>query len=300
MTAAKPALRGIYPPITTPFAPDGTLAVERLGENVQKYNPTRLAGYVVVGSTGESVYLREEEKLRVWETVREMADPSKLLIAGTGLEATADTIALTQRAAKLGYAVALVKTPHYFKPQMNDAALERHFRAVADGSPIPIVIYSVPQFTGIAVETALLEHLADHPNILGIKESSGNVERVTQMVTRVPASFSVLVGSASTLYPSLCLGARGGVLAAACIWPELFVALYETFCRDDHQRARELQQKVLPAVKTIVATYGVAGIKYAMDLCGYYGGPARLPLQPLDAKAQQEVQAVVRALETVR
>lgn len=298
MNTQRPMLGGIYPPITTPFAADGTLALDRLAENIRKYNRTKLAGYVVVGSTGESVYLREEEQLRVWEAACAAADPNKLLIAGTGLEATAETIALTRRAAELGYHVALIKTPHYFKPQMSEAVLEHHFVTVADASPIPILIYSVPQFTGLAVETPLVVRLAEHPNIIGIKESSGNVERVAQMIAATPTGFSVLIGSASTLYPSLSLGARGGILAAACAWPEIFTAIYESFCRGEHERARALQQKVISAVKLVTSVYGIAGLKYAMDLRGYYGGPTRLPLLPPDGTAQQELAAVVRALES--
>ncbi|MFQ5927210.1 MAG: dihydrodipicolinate synthase family protein [Terriglobia bacterium] len=297
MNARKPTLRGIYPPLTTPFALDGTLALDRLRENIGKYNQTKLTGYVVVGSTGESVYLREEEKLRVWETVRNAADSTKLLIAGTGQEATAETIALTQRAADLGYRLALVRTPHYFKSQMDDRALERHFRTVADASPIPILIYSVPQFTGLAVEALLVARLAEHPNIIGIKESSGNLERIAQIIAATPETFSVLVGSASTLYPSLNLGAGGGILAAACAWPELLITLYEAVWQSEHNRARALQQKVLPAVKLVTSVYGIAGLKYAMDLRGYYGGPTRLPLLPLENKAQEELAALVRALE---
>ena len=297
MNLPVPRLHGIYPPLTTPFAPDGTLALDRLAENVRKYNQTKLAGYVVVGSTGESVYLREEEKLRVWETVRKAADRNKLLIAGTGVEATAETIALTRLAAELGYGVALVKTPHYFKPQMNEAALERHFRAVADASPIPVLIYSVPQFTGLAVEAPWVARLAEHRNILGIKESSGNVERVAQIIAATPDTFTVLVGSATTLYPSLALGARGGVLAAACAWPEIFTALYEAYCSGNHDRARQLQQKVIPAVKLAVSVYGVPGLKYVMELRGYHGGPARAPFLPLDEQAKQELAGVARRLE---
>jgi len=300
MTTTNLLLRGIFAPITTPFAPDGTLALDRLRENVQKYNQTKLAGYVVVGSTGESVYLREEEKLRVWETVRDTAAADKFLIAGTGVESTAETIALCEHAARLGYRVALVKTPHYFKPQMTEAALERYFRAVADASKVPILIYSVPQFTGVAVEAALVARLAQHPNIVGIKESSGNVERVAQIIAATPESFSVLGGSGTTLYPSLTLGARGGILAAACVWPEWFTALYEAFCQGDYDRARDLQQRLLPAVKLLVSVHGVTGIKQAMDLRGYYGGPARPPLLPLTESARAEIAAVVRSLEAAK
>lgn len=297
MTTSNFVLRGIFAPITTPFASDHTLALERLRENVQKYNQTKLAGYVVVGSTGESVYLREEEKLRVWETVRNTAAADKLLIAGTGMESTAETIALTERAASLGYRVALVKTPHYFKPQMTEAALEHYFCAVANASKIPILIYSVPQFTGVAVEAALVARLAQHSNIIGIKESSGNVERVAQIIAATPEPFSLLAGSATTLYASLALGARGGILAAACAWPEWFTSLYEAFWQGDHDRARELQQKILPAIKLVVSACGVSGVKHAMNLRGYYGGPARPPLLPLAEHERAEIASIVRSLE---
>lgn len=295
--STPPVLRGIFPPLTTPFGRDASLALDRLKENIARYNRTQLAGFVVAGSTGESVYLGEEEKLRVWETVRNAADASKLLIAGTGMEATGETIALTRRAADLGYRVALVKTPHYFKPQMTDDALQRHYRAVADASPIPILIYSVPQFTGLNVGPALVARLAEHPNIIGIKDSAGNVDQVRETVGSVPESFAVLVGSASTLYPSLQVGARGAILAAACAWPEIFTAMYTAFCQGEHEQAQRLQEKVIPAVKAVTTVYGIAGLKYAMELRGYYGGPTRLPLLPLDHRAEEELAGHVRALE---
>lgn len=289
-------LRGIFPPITTPFDALGTVALDPLRENIRKYNQTGLAGYVVVGSTGESVYLREDEKLLVWETVREAAAPEKMLIAGTGLESTAETIALTRRAASLGYQVAMVKTPHYFKPQMTEAALEEHFRRVADASPIPILIYSVPQFTGLVVEAGLVARLSEHPNIIGIKESSGNVERVTRMVGESRAGFQVLVGSAPTLYPSLAIGAAGAVLAAACALPQLCVAIYEAFQRGNHESARRLQHELIGPALAVTAKHGIAGLKYAMDLIGYYGGPVRAPLLPVSAEAQTELRTMFAPL----
>ncbi|MGH9789140.1 MAG: dihydrodipicolinate synthase family protein, partial [Candidatus Acidiferrales bacterium] len=214
-------LKGIFPPLTTPFAADGSVELQALAANVQKYNRTGLAGYVVIGSTGESVYLSEDEKLKIWGVVHGAADSDKVLIAGTGCESTTETIGLTKRAAGLGYQTALVRTPAYFKPQMTAAALERHFCAVADASPIPVLIYSVPQFTGLKVEAPLVARLAEHPNIAGLKESSGDVKLIAEILALVPADFQVLVGSASTLYPSLSLGAHGAILAVACALPEL-------------------------------------------------------------------------------
>src|SRR3970282_2163438 len=221
MNLPVPRLHGIYPPLTTPFAPDGTLALDRLAENIQKYNQSKLAGYVVVGSTGESVYLREAEKLQVFEAARAAAAPGKILIAGTGCESTAETLELTRRAAGLGYGAALVRTHAYFKSQMTEAALERHYRAVADASPIPVLVYSVPQFTGLGVSAALVVRLAAHPNIAGLKESSGDVRLIGEIARQAPPEFTVLVGSASAFYPALSEGARGAVLAVACAVPEI-------------------------------------------------------------------------------
>lgn len=292
----SPSYHGIFPPLTTPFAADASVDLTALAENSKKYNRTKLAGYVVVGSTGESVYLREEEKLKIWETVRAAADPAKILIAGTGREATRDTIELTRRAAALGYQAALVRTPAYFKPQMTDAVLEHHFRAVADASPIPVLIYSVPQFTGVGVTPGLVARLAEHPNIAGIKESSGNVQLVGEILRLAPPTFQVLVGSATTLYPSLCLGVRGGVLAVACVLPELCVELYLAASQGDHARARSLQQRLLEPTVAVTSRFGIAGLKFAMELRGYAGGLSRLPLLPLDDAAKSELTRIFRDL----
>lgn len=297
MTSAPLNLRGIFPPLTTPFAADESLDLRALEANIQKYNRTKLAGYVVVGSTGESVYLREEEKLRVFEAARRAAAPDKVLIAGTGCEATAETISLTCRAAELGYHAALVRTPAYFKSQMTDAALERHFRAVADASPIPVLIYSVPQFTGLGVTAPLVARLAGHPNIVGLKESSGNVQLVGEILRLVPPDFQVLVGSASTLYPSMCLGALGAILAVACVLPEMCVELYQAFCQGDHARARAWQQRLLEPAAAVTSRFGIAGLKFVMELRGYAGGPVRAPLAPLDDAAQAELTRIFRALD---
>ena len=290
-------LNGIFPPLTTPFAADGSVELQALAAIVQKYNRTGLAGYVVIGSTGESVYLSEDEKVRIWETVRGAADSGKVLIAGTDCESTAETIALTRRAAGLGYHAALVRTPAYFKSQMTAAALERHFRAVGDASPIPILIYSVPQFTGLKVEAPLVARLTEHPNIAGLKESSGDVQLIAEIRRTTPADFQVLVGSASVLYPALCIGAQGAVLAVACALPELCVELYRTACAGDHARARVLQQKLLEPTAAVTSRFGIAGLKFAMELRGYVGGAPRPPLLPLDDAARAEIKRILSALD---
>ncbi len=292
-------LHGISPPLTTPFTNDGELALDHLRENVARYNRTKLAGYIVIGSTGESVLLSRDEAERVWGTVREAAAADKALIAGTGVESTAETIDRTNRAAALGYQVALVKTPHYYKPQMTPEAELEHFLRVADAARIPILIYSVPQFTGLAVEATLVARLAEHPNIIGIKESSGNVQRVGEIIHAAPPTFQTLVGSATTLYPSLVIGAVGGILAVACALPELCVELYEAARAGDAERARALQHRLLLPTIKFVAELGISGLKYAIDRVGYYGGPARRPLLPLTDAQKREVEAVLASVDAV-
>ncbi len=297
MTSTAPLnLRGIFAPVTTPFSADGGIELGAFRANLERYNRTGLVGYVVVGSTGESVYLREKEKAGLWDAAREVA-AGKLVIAGTGCEATAETIELTRRAADAGCHAALVRNPSYFKSQMTHAALEHHFRGVADASPIPVILYSVPQFTGLGLEAPLVARLAEHPNIIGIKESSGNVQLVADILRLAPGSFQTLVGSGTTLYPSLCLGAQGAILAVACVLPELCVELYQAHCRGDHERARRLQQHLHEPTLAVTSRWGIAGLKFAMELRGYAGGLPRPPLLPLAEPAREELRRIFAAFE---
>jgi 4-hydroxy-2-oxoglutarate aldolase len=295
-------LEGIFSALTTSFSADGTVALDKLRENIGRYNQTKLTGYLSTGSTGESVLLEYEEIERIWMATREAAAPDKVLIAGTGVESTAQTIARTRRAAEIGFHAALVKTPHFFKSQMTAAALEGHYRRVADASPIPVLIYSVPQYTGLPIGAGLVARLAEHPNIVGIKESSGDVQLTAEIVHATPAEFKVLVGSGTTLSASLLLGAAGGIQALACFLPELCVEIYEASRAKDSSRASRLQHSVLSASRRIVGEMGPAGVKAAMDCAGYYGGDPRPPLLSL-SQAQKtvveaEFAAVGAALET--
>ncbi|MBI1749811.1 MAG: dihydrodipicolinate synthase family protein [Acidobacteria bacterium] len=289
-------LHGIFPPVTTPFNQDGSLALDRLRENISRYNGTGVAGYVVIGSTGESVLLSRAEIEQVWAAAREAAADDKILIAGTGVDSTAETIDRTNRAAELGYHVALVKTPYYYKPQMTAEVHAEHYLRVADAARIPLLIYSVPQFTGVAVEAPLVARLGQHPNIIGIKESSGVVQRVGEILHLAPAGFQTLVGSATTFYPSMALGAVGGILAVADIFPELCVELYDACVAGDPARARARQERLLEPTMTLVAKLGIPGVKYAMDRVGYYGGPARRPLLPLNEAQRAESERVLEAV----
>jgi 4-hydroxy-2-oxoglutarate aldolase len=290
-------LSGVFPALTTPFGSDGSVSLSGLKHNIQQYNQIGVAGYVAIGSTGESVLLTSAEVEGVLAAVKESAAKGKTLIAGTGAESTAETIVRTKRAAALGYDVALVKTPYYYKPSYKPEVLIAHYRRVADESPIPVMLYSVPQFTGIALEPPEIAALAEHPNIIGIKDSSGNVQRVAETIATVPSAFQVLVGSASTVYPSLTIGARGAILALACALPEKCVALFELVRQGRHEKARELQFLLARASKLLVSECGIAGVKFAMDQRGYRGGLPRLPLLPLHDEQKKRLSELMASFE---
>lgn len=290
-------LSGVYPALTTPFAADGSVSLPDMKHNIERYNHTGLRGYVVLGSTGENVLLSPSEMDGLLATVKEAAGSDKRLIAGTGAESTAETIERTKRAAEFGYQLALVKTPYYYKPMYKPETYIAHYRRVADASPIPVLLYSVPIFTGVALEAPEVATLAEHPNIIGMKDSSGNIQRIAEIISAVPRAFQVLVGSASTVLPSLAVGARGGILALACALPEKCVALYDLFRRGQWAEARELQDTLLKASKCIVSEAGIAGVKFAMDQRGYRGGLPRLPLLPASDRAKQAILERLATLE---
>lgn len=286
-------LRGIFPPLTTPFAADGSVALGRLRENVARYNAMRLAGYVVNGSTSESVLLKWEEVYQVWETAKEAAAPGRILIAGTGAESTAETIEHTNRGAALGFDAALVRTPSFYKPAISVDMLAAHYLRVADAARIPVLIYSVPLFTHVTVEASLIVRIGAHPNIIGMKDSSGDLEGTAKIIAAAPKHFAVLVGSAATLYESLQKGATGAVLAISNVFPEICSEIYDVAQAGDSVRALSLQQKLIAPAKLLGPQYGIAGIKYALDRIGFYGGPPRPPLLPVGEEARREIDALL-------
>jgi 4-hydroxy-2-oxoglutarate aldolase len=291
-------LQGIFPPIATPFNHAGELWEIKVRHNVEKWNQTGLAGYVVCGSTGESVYLTEPEKVRLWEWVAKYAAPEKLLIAGTGMESVRETVALTNRAADLGYKVAMVRTPHYYKNLLNRPdAQALYFRSVADQVKIPVMIYNWPQVTGIDIMPEAVAELSHHPNIIAIKESSGNLEKVIQMIREVKPGFQVLTGSAPTLASSLAVGAAGAVLAFANAAPYATISIWEAHRTREAAAALDWQNRIQRAAQLVTTRYGVPGLKYAMDLNGYYGGPPRLPLVPPTPQARQEIEQAFDGLK---
>ena len=365
-------IHGIIPPLTTPFYPDGRVYHKKLEHNVERYSKTPVAGIVVLGSTGEAIMLSDDERREVLKTAREACAAHKVLIAGTGAESALETIKLTEHAADLGYDAALIRTPHFYRPQMLPANLLAFYRTVADHSPIPVLIYSVPLFTKYDMPPELVIELAEHPNIIGIKESGGDAAKIRQMVegTRhikrsatvtetfaavtprmvktqqqktndelVPVGslaatthnhvgtgaltrslersstkqssstavnvlgnlktrqkevgFQVLAGSAQRLLPSLESGAVGAIVAFGTPAPTACYEIYAAWREGDIELARLKQERITTAAGRIGAELGIPGLKYALDLNGYYGGAPRLPLLPLTAEQKAEVERLM-------
>jgi dihydrodipicolinate synthase/N-acetylneuraminate lyase len=374
-------LHGIFPPITTPFYPDGKVYHKKLEHNVQRYSKTPVAGIVVLGSTGEAILLSDDERREALKTARAAAAPNKVLIAGTGIESASETLRLSEYAAELGYDVAMVRTPHYYKKQMQPANMLAFYRFVADRSPLPVIIYNFPQATGYDIPAEVVIELAGHPNLIGIKESSGDVEKVRKMVEgtrqvkrsasvtetfdavtprmlksaaerngeggelvsvaaltggsaeamegrasrpsgragtpglqeQKPSSsavtvvgtvktrqkevgFQVLVGAAQKLEPSLQVGAVGAILAFADAAPTACYEIYAAWKEGDTELARLKQDRIAKAAQRVVGELGIPGVKHAMDLNGYFGGPVRLPLLPLTANGKSEIDRLMADL----
>ena len=281
-------LAGILPPLVTPFREDGGVDLAAFEANLEAYSSVDLGGCLVLGSNGEAAALEEEEKVALVRAARRRAG-ARTVLAGTGLESTRSTIAFTRRAADAGADAALVLTPHYYKPQMTAEALLVHFERVADASPIPVLLYSVPAFTALPFPPSLAASVAGHPNISGMKESSGDLGLMGRILASVPPSFAVACGSAPVVYPALCLGAVAGILAVACCAPGVSAALYQAFRAGDHDRARRLQAALTPLAVAVTATWGVAGLKAAMDAAGLRGGFVRAPLLPVPPATREDI-----------
>lgn len=286
-------LHGIFPPITTPFI-NGKVAYDKLASNVERWNRAGLKGFVVLGSNGEYVSLSEEEKRTVVDTVVQSASKEMLVIAGTGCESTAETLRLTEDCAKLGAHAALVVTPHYYGGRMNEAALVKHYSAVADQSPLPILLYNVPKFTHINMAADLVTRLSEHPNIIGLKDSSGNVIQLGEILNAVAKDFNVMVGTAGILFSGLTIGCVGGINALANVAPKQCVAILDMVKTGDLEVARELQLKMIPVNQAVTAVYGVPGLKAALDMRGYFGGDPRLPLMPSSDRERSEIEAILK------
>ena len=287
------------PPIATPFIND-EVAFDKLAQNFSKWNKTGLSGYVVMGSNGESVFLTRQEKLKLIEAAKKNIPEDKLFIAGTGSDSIKETISLSNDAADRGADYVLILTPSFYKSEMKPVVYIKYFSAVADKTKIPVIIYNVPKFTGVDIEAETVAKLAEHKNIAGIKNSSENIRQTTEMIDQTPKDFAVIVGTASVLYSGLSAGADGGVLALANIAPKECVQIQKFIEEKKYLEALELQKKMLPVNKAITAKYGVAGLKAAMDMLGYFGGEPRAPLSALnnsDKQLLKQILATARLLK---
>ena len=275
---------GIYTPIATPFSGDGSVDERALAANVSRWMTTPLTGLVVLGSNGEATSLDDDEADRVVDVVRAGVPSSRPVMAGTGRESTRATIAATRRAAAAGVDAALVRTPAFFKPQMTSDAFVRHFTEVADASPVPVLLYNVTLYTGVNLLPDAVERLAIHPNIVGIKESGSDIGQIAEYVARTPEDFTVLAGSATTLVHALCAGCDGAILALASLMPAECVSMMTLIREKRLDEATALQRRLMPLARSIGSTYGVPGLKAALELIGYVGGSPRPPLRPVSSE----------------
>lgn len=288
-------IKGIFAPIPTPFV-DEQIAYGKFEENLGRWGETGLAGAVVMGSNGEAPYIEEDEKAELIAFTRKHLPKGKLVIAGTGQETTRATIRVTKAAADAGADAALVITPSYFKANMKEPALEQFYKDVADNSPIPVLIYNMPGNTGVNLSSSFVVRLSRYPNIVGVKDSSGNIVQISETLSGVPDTFSVFAGSASFLLPALVMGAVGGTLATANIAPDLCVKLMELVDAGKIAEARELQKSLLPLNALVTSRYGVAGLKAAMDMLGYFGGVPRRPMLPATDGEKADIRKALEKL----
>lgn len=284
---------GVFLPVTTPFRGED-VAPDQLAANLGRWNATPLRGYVVLGSTGEFPMLSEAERDRLLIAAREAIPREKLFLAGTGAHSTLHTIRQTRRAAEIGADAAIAITPHYFTKSFSQAAAQiRHYLAVADASPIPVMLYNVPLNTGVNLEPETVARIAEHPNVCGIKDSSGDIPQCAQIIDQTPKTFHVLVGAASALLPSLAIGSSGGILALAAISAREWCEVYAGARQGRWAEAREIAARLMPADRGISNRYGLGGLKAALDLQGFYGGPCRLPLATPDGDAIEDIKELL-------
>ena len=293
MSLQRPS--GVLAPITTPFDPaSGDVTAVQLRRNVASLMAAGLDGLVVAGSTGEAAALDPEEHSLLIDVARDALPDGRWLLAGTGAESTRQAVTLTRAAARAGADAVLVRPPAYFAAGTTPATLADYFRAVADASPVPVLIYNIPKYTHLPLAAGLLRQLASHDNIVGVKDSSGDAKNLAAYRDAAPG-WSVLAGSGSLLYTALEMGCDGGVLAVACFAAALCAEVYAAFRRGDRERAGGAQQRLAPLDKEIVGKFGPAGVKAAMDAVGLYGGPCRAPLAPVPSPERERLARLLAA-----
>ena len=286
---------GVFPPIPTPFSSDA-VDVVAMGSNVDRWMQTGIRGVVVLGSNGEAPFLNESDSDAAVAAAREHVPSNRLCIAGVGRESTIETIRATKRAADLGVDAVLVRTPSFFKALLTPEVFVVHYTAVADASPVPVILYNFTAVTGVTLPVEVVSTLAAHPNIVGIKESGSDLKYVSALIANTPDDFVLLAGSAPVFYPCLLVGATGGVLALASVAPDLCVELYDLAQSGRHSEALELQRRLTPLAGLVTSRYGVPGLKAALSLLGFRAGEPRLPLQPIKSEAIDEIRVVLDRL----
>lgn len=283
-------LQGIFPALTTCFDHEGNLYKVKVLHNIEKLNAIALSGYVVCGSTGETPLLSSEERLQLMSWVKEASAPGRTLVAGVGAESVHETVRLALRAAEIGYHAVLVLTPFYYRNQMHRPDTQAlFFRAVADRSKLPVILYNIPQVTGYDLPVQTIAELSHHPNIVGMKDSSGNLEKLKEVLPAVKRGFEVLTGSGASIWDALQIGASGAILGIANALPYACVTIWEAFRMREQEAASDWQKRITPAARLIAGPHGIPALKYAMDLNGYYGGLPRLPFLPPSAAVKGEV-----------
>jgi 4-hydroxy-2-oxoglutarate aldolase len=287
---------GIYTPLATPFAGDGSLDARALARNVERYLRSPLTGLVVLGSNGEAPQLEEHEADLAIKTVRDAMPKDRPLLAGTGRESTSATIAATERAAALGADAVLVRTPSFYKGQMTTEAFVRHYTLVADRSPVPVLLYNVTMYTGVNLLPEAVGILSQHPNIVGIKETNSEMVQFGEYLARAAAGFTVLAGSGATYFSTLMLGAHGAILAVAGVAPDLCVQIFTAVREGRIEDARRWNQQLAPLSKLVGSTYGVPGLKAALTLIGFDGGFPRPPLLPVGHQAIEVIREQLRQM----
>lgn len=293
-------LNGILLPVTTPFLANEAVDTESLSTNLTRWNDTGVVGYVVLGSTGERANLDESEYLQVIETARRAVPANLTFIAGAGQQSTRGTIKEVERAATAGAEAVLVITPSFYKSAITQDALVRHYLAVADASPVPVILYSMPDLTGVKIEPETAARLSEHRNIIGMKDSSADIPKFAETIRLGTEDFAVMIGNGTVFCEALQAGARGGILAVGCVVPGLCIEVYRAVRAGEIDRAKLLQEKLTPLARAVTRTYGIGGLKTAMEMTGFVGGPVRAPLQqPSEAAVAEIAQMLKQANDTL-
>lgn len=281
----------------TPFTAAGELDLVAHERNIDRWNKSGLAGYLVLGSNSEAAYLSEAEKLELIAATAQYARPGAVILAGTGMESTRETIDLTNRAARAGAHAALLLTPFYYRSHTSEVDLLRHFETVADQTDIPVLVYNVPKYTGVNVSPKFVAAVSRHPNIIGMKDSTGDLGQLIRFQAAADPSFQILVGTASVWYPALTLGVRAAIMALANCAPEECVAVQHLYNIGKAAEAEALHRRLVPVNQAVTGTYGIAGLKYACSVRGFEGGHVRAPLSDLDDKGKEVMREVIKSLD---